>query len=82
VDTETRRPTAPPQWRQTAERAVERTVLVTALALGVLVFFRRTRSLGRVLLALWLAVAWPLAWLWRALGSRPAAAEAVTRPLP
>ena len=47
-----------------AHRA-ERFVLLGAVAVGVLMFFRPTRIVGRVLLALWLVVAWPVAWLRR-----------------
>ena len=50
-------------------RGMERAVFVSALAVGVLVFFRPTRPVGRVLLAIWIVVAWPLAWLARAAGA-------------
>ena len=65
----------PQPWRNAVARGVERAVFVSALALGVLVFFRPTRPLGRVLLALWLVLAWPLAWISRALETELARAD-------
>jgi hypothetical protein len=65
----------PHEGRAGAERiqravviGLERAVLVTGLAAVALIFFRPTRRVGRVLIHVWLAVAWPVAWIWRAVG--------------
>jgi len=63
-------------------RAVERAVFVSALAVGALVFFRPTRPLGRVLLAIWFVVAWPLAWVGRAVETRPVPSPGPGEPRP
>jgi hypothetical protein len=60
-------------------RGVERSVLVTALAVAALVFFRPTRPIGRVLLAVWLVIAWPLAWIWHSLGHSASPASQALR---